>query len=358
MKVAVVGPDASAKGGIATVIRNFKGLTDHSLVELFFFTTWREGSSYKHVVDTCLSIITFPIFLTKNKIDLVHLHVAQNGSFYRKAILLLIAKLLGIPTIFHLHASQFDQFYKMKNKVIKRVIRFVLEQATGIVVLSESWKKFYESIATIDCQVIENAVYIPKSNLYNRESKKIISFGRLGKRKGTFDLITVAKKIGEQHPDYQFILYGDGDLQQAQQVIAELKVHNVKLGGWVTNQVKEDTIRDCSIHVLPSYQEGMPMAILETMAYGIPNISTNIGGIPQIITSGENGFLVEPGNKKQLETALLQLIEKDSLAQKISQNSYQTIQQNFSIQTYYKKWIAYYNEIESGEANGGINKLK
>lgn len=346
MRVGIIGPDASAKGGIATVIRNFSGITAHSSMNLIFFSTWKEGTTRKHIIDTIGSIIWFPFFLKKNNIELVHFHVAQNGSFYRKSILLMWAKTLGIPTIFHLHASQFDQFYTSKSRVMKRVIRFVLEQATGVVALSESWKEFYESIANIECQVIENAVLLPERNNYDVDAKKIMSFGRLGQRKGTFDLLEVAKEMEDLYPDYQFILYGDGNIHQVEEVIAKLALSNVKLGGWVTDEEKENILKNCKIHVLPSYQEGMPMAILETMARGIPNISTTVGGIPKVIDSGKNGLLIEPGNKAQLKKALIDLIENEYLLRKFSQASYQKIQKKFSLEIYYQKWIEYYKKIE------------
>lgn len=346
MKVAIIGPDASAKGGIATVIRNFSGITVYSSIDLFFFTTWKEGNMYKHMMDTIRSIVMFPFFLKKNNIELVHFHVAQNGSFYRKALLLMWAKILGIPTVFHLHASQFDQFYASQSKSIKSIICFILEQATGVVALSESWKNFYESIADIECEVIENAVLLPTKNDYDIDAKKIMCFGRLGQRKGTFDLLEVAKEIETVHPDYQFVLYGDGDIQKVKEIIAKLEIRNVQLGGWVTDDEKEKILKNCKIHVLPSYQEGMPMAILETMAHGIPNISTTIGGIPKVIDSGKNGLLIEPGNKAQLKDALTELIENDSLMKVFSQASYQKIQMDFSLESYYHKWIQYYKKIE------------
>ncbi|CAD5899709.1 glycosyltransferase family 4 protein [Carnobacterium maltaromaticum] len=346
MKVAIVGPDASAKGGIATVIRNFIGITAHSSMNLIFFTTWKEGTTRKHMIDTLSSIILFPFFLKKNNIELIHFHVAQNGSFYRKALLLMWAKLLGIPSIFHLHASQFDEFYASKPKKTKQMIRFVLEQATGVVALSESWKDFYESIADIECEVIENAVLVPEKNSYNADAKKIMSFGRLGQRKGTFDLLEVAKEIKNIYPDYQFILYGDGNIQQVEETIAKLGLSNVQLGGWITDDEKENIFKTCKIHVLPSFQEGMPMAILETMAHGIPNISTTVGGIPKVIDSGMNGLLIEPGNQEQLKKALVDLIENEYLMRKFSQASYQKIQKNFSLDAYYQKWIQYYEKIE------------
>lgn len=346
MRVAIVGPDASAKGGIATVIKNFKGITANTFIELFFFTTWREGNKGKHLLDSFYSVISFPFFLKKKNIDLVHLHVAQNGSFYRKSLLLMIAKLLKIPTVFHLHASQFDDFYNSQSVPMKHIITFVIECATGVVVLSDSWKEFYESIANIECEVIVNAVAIPKKNPYHNRKNQIVSFGRLGRRKGTFDLLKVATKIEKKYPDYQFILYGDGDIKKVKEEITRLELTNVRLGGWVTAEEKVQALHQSKMHVLASYQEGMPMAILETMAQGIPNISTKVGGIPQVIHSEKNGLLIDAGNTDQLEEAICRLIENDKLRQEISRSSFETIQINFSLEASYKKWLNYYKKIE------------
>lgn len=347
MKIMMIGPSSNAKGGIATVINNFKLHFNHSTIDILYYTTWKEGNLLQKIVHSLLTILKFPFYLKRHQINLVHIHVAQDGSFYRKSVLLIIAKLMKIQTILHVHASQFDEFYKKQHILQKKYSKWILESADCVVVLSETWKEFYESIAQAHFIVIDNAVNVPEENQYQPKSKTIVSFGRLGRRKGTFDILKVAKRIEAIYPEYQFILYGDGEVQKVKQEIENSDLKNVKIGGWVSGAEKEKILSECRLHLLPSYQEGMPMAILETMAHGIPNISSTVGGIPKIIESGANGLLIEAGDVKALEEAIHILLEDDLLNATISAASYQTIKKHFSIENYHEKWCELYKSMSN-----------
>lgn len=341
----MLGPDSKQKGGIATVIKNFKENFRFQNTEIFFYSTWEEGTLFYKLIRTIQSIILFPFFIRHHDIDIVHLHVAQAGSFYRKSLILIIAKLMNRPIILHIHASQFDKFYKKNWKIGKKYIKWVFEKASHVVVLSESWLEFYQTIADSQFSVIENAVPVPKANYYNPHSKNIVCFGRLGKRKGTYDLLNLAKRIQKKHPKYTFILYGDGEISRVRTIIEDQKIDNVKIGGWIEGSKKQGILLDIKLHLLPSYSEGMPMSILETMGYGIPNISTSVGGIPKVIISGENGYLVQPGDIDSIEKFIIEVIENKEKMNRMSEESYQTIKRQFSIKTYHKKWNDLYKQI-------------
>ena len=115
--------------------------------------------------------------------------------------------------------------------------------------------------------------------------------------------------------------------------------------GWINAEDKEDFFSRTMINILPSYHEGLPMTILETMAYGIPNISTNIASIPEVIKNGENGYLIEPGDIESLKKYILLLISNKKKRTEISCEAKKTIDENFSIDKHinnlkkiYKSW--------------------
>lgn len=99
------------------------------------------------------------------------------------------------------------------------------------------------------------------------------------------------------------------------------------------------------LNILPSYNEGLPMTILETMAYGIPNIATNIAAIPEAISDGENGFLFEPGDIKRLEVLLLDLISNQEKRINISNAAYETVKNKFGIDIHMQKVLELYNSL-------------
>lgn len=99
------------------------------------------------------------------------------------------------------------------------------------------------------------------------------------------------------------------------------------------------------VNILPSYNEGLPMTILETMAYGIPNISTDIASIPEVLHNNKNGFLVKPGDIDALAETMKEIIENRSLREEFSQESYQLISESFSLDKNIEILKSYYKSL-------------
>lgn len=343
MKILMIGPDSKAKGGMATVLNNFKSFT-HTDCKIIFLTSWRE----KHRIWTAIKCF-FQIrkALKQQQIDLIHFHVAQKGSFFRKAFLL-----VAIPkryhTVFHMHASQFDTFYEEQPTFIKKWIGKVFNRVDEVVVLSQEWAQFYRGLTNTKISIIENAVFIPKENSYMTNQKLIITFGKIGERKGSYDILNIAKRIEASVPDAKFILYGDGEVNKFRQQIRDLGLSNIFVGGWLDDEMKIEVMQNAAVHLLPSYQEGLPMAILETMSHGIPNISTDVGGISEVIQDKENGYIVQPGECQKVAELLELFLHSPEIQRKLSDRAYQTLVDKFSIDDNFKKWTYLYRRINQG----------
>jgi len=121
--------------------------------------------------------------------------------------------------------------------------------------------------------------------------------------------------------------------------------HRIAHIGWIDGEQKKEFLKNTCVNVLPSYNEGLPMTILETMSYGIPNISTNIASIPEVIKDGETGYLIEPGDIDGLCESILKCVsDKEKLLQ-FSQNSYELIKQNFALDKHIEKLVVWYEEL-------------
>lgn len=341
MNILMIGPDSTEKGGIATVISNFKQYYNHKDYKLSFLSSWSKEKKWSTQFKA--------FFLLRQKInqeniDIVHFHVAQKGSFFRKAFLRkLIPKRCKV--IFHMHASQFDVFYKKSDWFTRLWIRKILNSIDSIVALSQSWADFYNDITDIPVIVIQNAVYIPEKILYNADSKKIVTFGKVGERKGSYDLLKVAKAVEKKFPEIQFILYGDGETEKIAKQIEIEKIKNVSLGGWINQNKKEAILKNMALHFLPSYHEGLPMAILETMAAGIPNLSTKVGGISEVINQNQNGILTDAGDIDEMVKQLIDFFELEFRREKFSLKARKKIETEFSIENYHRKWNDLYEKV-------------
>ena len=340
MNILLIGPDPAAKGGIATVIHNFQKAQAPEDVRFIIHTTWSEKGKYWTQFK---AFLTFRRHIKKERCQILHFHVAQKGSFYRKSLLLLLAP-KHCKTIFHMHASQFDQFYQNSPSWAKGWIRFTLSRVNQLVVLSSSWAAFYQTITDTPIEVLPNAVAVPEESLYDPTAKWIITLGRIGQRKGSFDLLAVAKAMAISFPEVRFMLFGDQENQQVAQQLQEEALTNVFLNEWVATDALPAVFRKAAVHFLPSYHEGLPMAILETMAAGIPNVATNVGGIPELIHSGENGYLVAAGDTQAMIETLSELLQNEERRTNLSQQARETIKKNYALTPYMTSWHKIYKK--------------
>ena len=341
-KVLMVGPESSGKGGISTVIRNFiHYFPQKQDWQMQYIFSWKEQSKLRYAMRAFRRVL---IDTREQEEAIVHFHVSQDASFYRKALLLKATK-KGTKTIFHMHAPNFDQFYEQSSVSKRRYIRQILNKVDLIVALGEEWGEYYQKLTRTKVIVINNAVFVPQKNCYNAQSTNVLTFGRICERKGSQDILTLAKRIQNDLPDIRFHLYGDTD-ETTPKIIGKMKqlgCNNVVIHGWTTNQ--EELLTDCSLHLLPSYHEGIPMAILETMASGIPNLATDVGGVGQVVKDQKNGFLVTPGDVDQMEEAIRSFFASSEKRQQLSTNAKKMIEDHFSITAYLQAWEHVYESL-------------
>lgn len=349
MKVLVLSPSRFEKGGISTVVNNLQSNLSNSSLEFNFYSTWKNGNRLYRVVYCTLKLLIFPLYLLNKPFDVIYIHFAHNGSFFRKSIYSLISRVFKKKIIWHSHSSSFDIFYEeLGRKKQKMVQRVFLEYCDSLIVLGVFWKEFYEKTIHVNKKkitILHNAVLVPNKPKYDVKSKIITMFGRLGKRKGTFDLLAIAEHFKEK--DIVFRLYGDGDLKLVSEIIQEKNLSNVEIKGWIDHDKKWKEMEQAILNILPSYNEGLPMAILETMALGIPNIATNVGSINEVILDGSNGFLVKAGDIEGMISVIEMFTSSKSILEKnkMSILARETVLQHFSIDEYFKKL----NEILLGK---------
>ena len=149
-------------------------------------------------------------------------------------------------------------------------------------------------------------------------------------RKGVYDLIQAAEKIVGKNSKVKFILCGDGEIQKVRELIEKKGLSkNFEVPGWIED--KEKYLKKADIFVLPTYHEGLPNAILEAMAAGLPVISTPVGGIPEAVQEGKNGFLINPGEVSRLQEKMLLLMGNLLLRKRMGKYSRKIAEDKFDI---------------------------
>lgn len=333
MKVLMIGAGRSVRGGVSSVVNSYYDAGLDQMCELTYLPTMEDGSRLKKLLVAIKARVRFE-GLIKNS-DILHVHMSADASFYRKAVFIRKAFKEKKKIIIHMHGSTFDLFYKERcNEKQKQEVRDIFSMADAVIALSEDWKEFLAKYicAPDKIHVIYNAVKLPDAYEKDYGSRKMLFLGILGQRKGTYDLIEILPEIFRKYPDAHIYFGGDGEREAAERLCREKGIdRNVTFLGWVRGAEKERLLRECSIYVLPTYHEGMPMSILEAMSYGMAVVSTYAGGIPHLITDGENGLLVKAGDKVKISDALKRLMKNEEIRKQFGQRALEKIRNDFDV---------------------------
>ncbi|MBV6623803.1 MAG: glycosyltransferase family 4 protein [Rivularia sp. (in: Bacteria)] len=319
LNILMLGASLEQNGGIATVEKlilkhgaenvNFRHITSHD-----------EGTIL-HRIKVFIKAFTALLWnLIDNKADILHVHISDGGSLVRKAIIAMTAFIFNKPILMHAHGAEFQTTYSKLPLLAQLLFSKIFRSCDNFIVLSKNWEEYYTNNLGLKKQqvvVLPNPTELPIQipNRVNTSSIKFGFCGRIGSRKGTFDLIQAFAEMPQSFKERsELIVAGDGDIEQAAKLAESLNIKNkVRFLGWIDSKTREKLLADINVFILPSYNEGLPMALLEAMGWGLPVIVTPVGGIPELITSTENGLLVTPGDIQQLSDMMQSLIENQSL---------------------------------------------
>lgn len=359
--VVMIGPSKElARGGMASVVNAYSQANLFDIWPIIYIETHRETSALHKLFLLYSALFKFISLLWRNKVSILHAHVAMRKSFLRKSLFMLMARFFGVPYILHLHGSEFKVFYENESGAFKRwYIRFIFNQAAAIIALSEEWRKWIASISSNqNIRLIHNPVQLPdKGTLIDTvlPQHNVLFLGRLGTRKGIADLLKAFVKVVAQskHPVHLWC-GGDGDREMVEQLLLELNLtQHVSVMGWIQGNEKQSLLREADVLVLPSYNEGLPMAILEALAYGVPVVATNIGGIPDAITHGAEGYLINPGDIDALAESILAIVSNQELRAIMRKNARLKAENCFEDKMIVSKISSLYAEIIGGQHAAG-----
>lgn len=347
--VLTIGPNyKNHRGGIGAVIEIYSKYFE----QFQFLPTQTEGNGLKKMLFLIRFLFKYCFkLLLKREIRIVHIHGGSNVSFYRKFLCFFIAKyIFRKKVVYHIHGGEFHLFFDKSNIASRKLIRFFIEETDLIICLSKKWEKFFTAnFKPKSIYILPNIIDFPSRDLSISKTSKIITFLFLGlvcSNKGIFDLLKVISDDLEFYKGKaRLIIGGNGDVPKLLEVIKKYNLNEVvSYLGWIKNEEKIRCLQKADIYILPSYNEGLPISILEAMSYGKPIISTDVGGIPEIVIPGRNGILVEPGNLKQLKEAVNCCINNFDTLQEFGKESKLIVEKYFP-NSVIKKLMAIYRTI-------------
>ncbi len=284
-------------------------------------TTTVTNGQVKKLLVLCKAILQFLYWMLFHpEIKIVHVQGSVGASFWRKAIFIYIAKFFHKKVVWHMHAGRFAVFYQQHRYAVRKVV----DKSDVIIALSEYWKEYFKNeFPTKRVEIIKNVISAPVVHKQQTGYFTLLFLGLLGKNKGIYDLLECIRdhKV-EFQGKLKLYIGGNGEIEHVKQLIKEYGIVDIVIfEGWVSGDKKIELLNKSDAYILPSYKEGLPISILEAMSYGMPIISTPVGGIPEIVSNGENGYLVEPGNKEDIYKAIMSLLNDADLRNRMGRIS-------------------------------------
>jgi glycosyltransferase involved in cell wall biosynthesis len=358
LRVLMIGPGEEVTGGISAVTETVVPVLNQH-VDLFYMPTVRQRAlkesgkiSRQNVALAISQYARFLCALYRFHPHIIHLHTSQGIAWLKDTLYVLIAKVYRCRIVIQVHAADFDELYGKKSRLIQHYTRKVMGLADAIIAVSSEWKRRLAQIAPDDrIFAFRNCISVDTIPPHvSTNGAKALFLGSVGPRKGAFDLLEAMGRLKSRSCPLQVWIAGyeerEGDLLRAGARHKELQLgESYQLVGTVRGAKKAELLSKANFFVLPSYDEGLPMAVLEAMAAGLPIIATPVGGIPEVVRDNYNGFLITPGDVDTLAEKLTTLSNDRQLRDIMGTRSRQIAENELDVKPYVKRLVALYESM-------------
>ena len=275
--------------------------------------------------------------LAKDNWDLVHFTTSASIALFRDLRTIRNAHKHGTKAVVHFHFGRIPEIYNTKGWEY-RIIDKVIREADGVIVIDQKSyntliSKGYNNIKLLPNPVSPTIVEFVNKNLETRKDRELLFAGHLYREKGVYELISACKSI----PNIHLTMMGKG----TPDIISDLRSRAGNGSeSWLTitggRPIEEvlSAMLSCSVFILPSYSEGFPNVILESMACGCPIVTTNVGAIPEMLDGSYgsiSGICVKPKQVEELREAIVKMLDDKQYAFTCGINAQRRVNDNFSM---------------------------
>ena len=348
MNVLMLGPDRSVHGGISAVVNGYYEAGLDEKINLKYIGTMKEGSKAYKLAVAAKAYMEFSKELPNA--DVIHVNVASDNSFRRKSIFVHKAHKANKKIIIHQHGGDFKNFFANENDDAGRdAILNTICMAEKLIVLSDGWKEYFESILKEKTEkpqivVLNNSIRIPSDTEASGRaygSHNLLFLGRICRDKGIEELLNSFERLSNEFTDMHLYL---GGIYEDEGFKKKIEAHREQITflGWIDGDKKTEYLKKCDILVLPSYYEGFPVCVVEGMAYGCSVVATRVGAIPEIIEDGIDGILIQPRDEGSLTEGLRELLGDDLFMERIGNAARAKVTKKYNINNTIDRLIEIY----------------
>jgi len=354
LKVAYVSPGGvKGRGGMGRMARYLAAVLPAQTppVHCRVLDSYGPGPFWRMPFQFALcSAVLFGLCLTR-RVDVVHLHMSVRGSAWRKLALLRLAGWFGVPVMLHLHGSEFEVWCRALSARGRERLVTTMARASRIIVIGEFWRRFLvDDLGLPERRVVlvHNGVPLPEKPTTPAAAGPchILTLGLLGPRKGTPELLRALADPALAGLDWRATIAGNGPVETYRQEALQRGLgERVALPGWVDEDGVRRLLAEADLFVLPSHNEGLPVAILEAMAAGLPVVTTAVGAIPDLVVEGQTGTMVPPGTVEPLAAAIATLVASPERRKAFGQAGRARVAAGFTIDATAARVAALYGDL-------------
>lgn len=330
IKVLVIATSRKTRGGITSVVKAYENSPLWAKFHCKWIETHRDGGAFTKLSYLLKGFLQF--LLCVPFYDIIHIHTSEPPSALRKVLFMVVSKLLGKKVIVHFHSFSVDTTIKSKYQW---VYRYIFGKADCVLVLSKYWQdELCDTFGFNEdkVKVLYNPCTTEVSNKVYPKKKEILYAGTVNARKGYADMINAFAKVADKHRDWSIVFAGNGEIEEGKALASRLGIDKQTVFlGWVRGDDKDKAFKEASIFCLPSYAEGFPMGVLDAWAYGLPVITTPVGGIPDIAKDGKNCLLFNPGDTNKLAEQMDKMMSSEELRKLVASESNELAKGIFSV---------------------------
>lgn len=352
LRVLVVGQASTTPGGMSSVQRlHERFLAERDDVELHVATTYDEAGSLRRLRLMVVGIARALALVLTGRVDVVHLHVAKGLSALRKGVVVATARARGVPTVLHTHAGAFADWFDTLPAPLRPAVAWLL-RADRVVVLAPGAREIYTERLGLPGErvvVLANPVEWPETvpeRDPRTETVRAVFLGRLIDRKGVFDLVDALGGLQACHrARLQVTVAGHGDADAVRRAVTAAGLDGtVSVRSWIGPDERDELLGAAQILLLPSWWEGLPMSVLEGMAWGLCPVVTPVGGLATLVRDGDNGVVVPVGDPPALTAALDKLLSDDEVRVHTGARARESVR-SFGAEAWADRLVTLYREL-------------
>ena len=341
--IFLLGPDVGAASGVSTHLVQMFSSSLAADFHLIHFQTGSEGRQENpwgklwRAIDSPVQLVTAT---ARHRPRIMHINsTPEPKAFWRDAVYLVLAKSMGRHTVLEMHGSHLPGTYAGRSRARQAAIRRILRLADRIVLVSEAdfvaYQNYDPHLAIV---VIPNAVEVPagtppRKPVSDDAPLKLIYIGRLVRTKGIFEAVEAVRLLQARNIHVRLDIVGAGpDSKELRRSILDAGVQDcVHILGPRHGADKERVLEESDVLVFPTYREGLPYVLLESMAAGTVPVTCSVGGIPDVLSRWECGITVPPRDPSAVAEAVHTLHRDRDMARALSEAAHRLVVEHYHV---------------------------